>query len=85
MFSFLRGFFDGDGSITNHKYKGLDNRNLLPSAYQISIVGNFDCMLFIKEFLQKYNIKSSMIRDKRKYPHDFYQLIIVENSSIYLF
>ena len=85
MFSFLRGFFDGDGSITNHKYKGLDDKNLLPSAYQISIVGNFDCMLFIKEFLQKYNIKSSMIRDKRKYSHDFYQLIIVENSSIYLF
>lgn len=85
MFSFLRGFFDGDESITNHKYKSIDDRNLLPSSYQISIVGNFDCMLFIKEFLQKYNIKSSVIRDNRKYSHDFYQLIISDSSSIYLF
>lgn len=85
MFSFLRGFFDGDGSITNHKYKFSDNRNTLPSAYQISIVGNFSCMLFIKEFLQKHNIKSSMIKDKRKYSHDFYHLVVSENSSIYLF
>ena len=48
MFSFLRGFFDGDGSITNHKYKISDNRNLLPSAYQVSIVGTFYKRIFRK-------------------------------------
>lgn len=83
MFSFLRGFFDGDGAITNASHKNKQKSNL-PSSYCISFVGNYKCLKFIKDFIEKYNIKSSLIEDKREYSNSFYSLNISETSSIYL-
>lgn len=81
FFSYLRGYFDGDGSIT------IRNNNILPSNFRISICGNLETMMYFKNFLLKYNITSSLIEDKRtdKYTNKFYSIVINNTPSMYLF
>lgn len=50
---FIRGYFDGDGSITiNHTYKKTNKIN-----YKISIAGTNEMLTSIKNFLGKNNLK----------------------------
>jgi hypothetical protein len=57
---FLRGFFDGDGSIYSNTYK---NRR---EEFTISFSSNSFILSEIKEKLNKYNITSCKIRYRRK-------------------
>ena len=62
---FIRGYFDGDGSIIIKK--GLSH---LAHAYIISISGFKHNLEIIKSNLKKDNINVSFILDKRKYNSD---------------
>jgi len=74
---FLRGYFDGDGSIFNN--------GDLPSNYIVTVCGNKTTMTQIHDFLQAHGIKSSLIQDSRSYSDDFFNLTIHENKSKQLF
>lgn len=79
MWHFIRGFFDGDGSISKNKKS--DN----PSDYSMSFVGNKYTMSFIHDYLSNHNIKSSLLKCKEdNYANDFYQLTINNINSRYL-
>lgn len=56
--SFLRGFFDGDGSIYLNNYR----KN---KEYCVSFSGNYDVLSQLKLILLNYNISSSKIRFRR--------------------
>lgn len=75
----IRGYFDGDGTI----------RRSAQSDVEISISGYYNNMEKIQSFLEKHNIFSTFIEDKRKY-HDaetgiFGQLIIPNRYAKYAF
>lgn len=78
MWAYIRGYFDGDGSISCRKEK--DN---LPSSYEISICGNKSTISFLNNYFHRFGIKSYMRKDNRanKYSYDFYYLKIKENES----
>lgn len=82
MWHFLRGFFDGDGSIYH-----LKNCENTLSKWEISICGNKNTINIINNFLTKHNIKSNVYQDKRneKYSHEFYYLKIKANKEKYKF
>lgn len=71
--SFVRGYFDGDGSIDN--------------KYCVSFCGNLKTMEWFKEYLNRFGIKTCLMQDKRKdkYKHDFYTLSISNIKSTYIF
>lgn len=81
MWHFIRGYFDGDGSIC------FSGNKQIPSNYYISFCGNKETMIFINNFLQKHEIKSKIYQDKRldKYEDDFYYIKIFENKSKEIF
>lgn len=62
---YLRGYFDGDGSISLDKN---DNATL-------SYCGNQQTMCFFKEYFSKnYDINLCLLEDRRKYTNPFYTL-----------
>lgn len=68
---FVRGYFDGDGSLTvNHVYKGTNRIN-----YKISIAGTFEILTAIKTLLGKKDLK---LHNR----NSFYVLDIVGNKQI---
>lgn len=58
MPALIRGYFDGDGSITNNK-KIIDS--------EISIAGYYSNMVKIQNYLNSRNIYSTIVYDNRKY------------------
>lgn len=80
FFAFLRGYFDGDGTITKNNNKDL------PSSYSVSLCGNKFTMEYFKVFLEKYNIKTFVRQDTHlEYAKPFYTLGFNTSSDIYLF
>lgn len=82
MWHFLRGYFDGDGSIYYIK-----NSPEKLSNWYITYCGNEKTMIFFRNFLINNNINARLYKDNRpeKYTMDFYNLRIRENSSKKLF
>lgn len=80
MSHFLRGYFDGDGSISSTKmqYKK-------PSTYNVSIVGNKQTMVFFNKILNEADIESKLIQDRRKYNGEFYSLYFNNIKQKYKF
>lgn len=76
---FIRGYFDGDGSISVNKSN--NKKNNLPSHYTISISGNIPNLESIKKMLKKFDINSLIIKDKRnKYSKEnWYGNIVIGN------
>lgn len=69
LWHFLRGYFDGDGSISW-------NNNMILCRCAISFCGNKKTMLYIKTFLEDNKIKSCMTKDKRSIDNEFYGVSI---------
>jgi hypothetical protein len=61
MSHFIRGYFDGDGSISSSK------KDNLPSSTVISFSGYYDNMLKISKCLEQHYIFSNFNIDNRKY------------------
>lgn len=59
---FIRGYFDGDGSITI-----VNGGTKIPSKYMVSIVGFENNMLAIRDFLKRIDINMFVVYDKREY------------------
>ena len=82
---YIRGYFDGDGSI----YKHLSNTciNMTECNYNIAISGYIHNLSSIQNILNKYNITSNIIKDKREYngPNKFGQITIANIKSKYFF
>lgn len=77
MFDLIRGYIDGDGTI-----QYTNNRP------QVSIAGYYSNMNKLKMFLEKFNIYSTIIQDKREYtPNNnndtFVSLTFPNKTSIY--
>ena len=85
IFSFLRGYFDADGTVTisQSKYKDkIYERKYLRARY----CGNEFCMNLFKDTLLKFGIESNVTRcgiDKYSYP--FFQLSLKNQENIILF
>lgn len=77
MNHFLRGYFDGDGSI----YFRCNDADKL-SQYDITISGFVHNLEKIQNFLNKVNIKSIIILDKRKKHHGVYDFGSLTFSNI---
>lgn len=92
--AFIRGYFDGDGSITqNFSENNLHNVNITISGFK-------ENLKFFAEYLLTQNIEAIFIEDKREYKNNntfgyltfsdktnklkFLELIYPENISIYL-
>lgn len=76
--SFIRGYFDGDGCVTNLKHKSID----------VSITGYENNMNKIISFLNMNNIFASFIPDKREYGEGngrFGSLYFTNNTQRYCF
>ena len=70
MWHFIRGFFDGDGSIyvsRNYTY--------------IRFCGNDKVMNYLQTIFNQYDITSTLTEDKRKYNGKFYNMEIVSKAS----
>ena len=78
LFSLLTGHFDGDGSIMVEKEK-----THIPSAYSISIVGNYENMMIYSNILNLFNIENNVKEDNRidKYNDKFFYLTVATNAS----
>lgn len=63
---FLRGYFDGDGSINVSQNEGLK-----PSSFAVNISMPLDNAEWLQWYLYGLNISSSIQEDKRKYSHPF--------------
>lgn len=84
---FIRGYFDGDGCLSYF----VQNNKVKPKA---SLLGTYEFLLYIKDFLQSLNISSPNIHKVKDKQH--YELIIsipstmlfletiYENSNIFL-
>lgn len=66
-FDFLRGYFDGDGSIFKHLQTTC--KNITPCCYYICISGYVHNLLAMKEFLLNKGISCQITVDKRKKYH----------------
>lgn len=82
MWAYIRGYFDGDGSISCRKTK--ENT---PSSYEISICGNEKTMTYFNDYFHSFGVKSNIYLDNRKekYSDDFYYIKIKENKSKAIF
>lgn len=78
---FIRGYFDGDGSLT-YQYT---NRKKDKSKVTIStsIVGTLEFITKLKEILQKFDIEGSIYIDRKKYTNT-YNLYFSKNNSVKL-
>lgn len=78
MSHFIRGYFDGDGSI------GKNSKFDRCCDYTLSFCGNKNTMFFISNFLVSKGIENKVKQDKReKYTEDFYCIRIKKNKSKY--
>lgn len=81
---FLRGYFDGDGSISKR-----ENNNCETSRFTISIAGYRINMEKIQKYLEQLNILTTFIVDKRKNKYtqdnDFGSLTAPNRMAIYSF
>lgn len=73
MSHFIRGFFDGDGGFCTYS----SNKYQLVSGF----CGNYACMNFIKNYLNKYNIKFYLKQDNREYSFPFYYLRLTKHDD----
>lgn len=77
MPAFIRGYFDGDGSISFNE------------SISISIAGYKSNMIKLIDYLESKNILSSFVQDKRKYNHEnndeFGALVITNKNMAYSF
>jgi hypothetical protein len=78
IFHFIRGYFDGDGSISCSK-----KQYYKPSSYNITFTGNKDTMTYFKYLLSNYDIKGVLHKDTRK--GNTYDLHISNTKSKYKF
>ena len=76
MIHYLRGYFDGDGSIYY-----IDNKINTPSKWFIHYCGNKHTMEIFKSFFLKHDIEFKIYQDKREYTNDFYNLRLRKNSE----
>ena len=76
---FLRGYFDGDGSITNSE-KNLNK----PSYIHINIAMPLNNAKVLGEYLSSLNIFTKPTEDKREYKHSFCTLCFFWCEQIYL-
>lgn len=80
----IRGYFDGDGTITN--IKNIENSI---SKVEVSIAGFEKNMIKIQSYLESRNIFSVFVEDKRKYNHTtndrFGSLCMPNKTSVYCF
>lgn len=77
---FIRGYFDGDGSISISY-----NKFNSPSQYNISISGFEHNLLIIKNVLLENEIETIFVLDNRKYKYNFGQLVITNIKNKYKF
>ena len=83
LFDYIRGYFDGDGSIFKSLQKSC--KNITPCCYNISITGFVHNLKSIQEFLKENEINSQIIIDKRKTILEFGNLKFGSNKDKYLF
>lgn len=78
---FIRGYFDGDGSIySTPNVSG----NITLSSYRISITCNKNTSIWFKKILEKEGIECSIYKDYRdKYTDEIFSVIIRQCESIY--
>lgn len=85
---FIRGYFDGDGSIVFNKSK---SNFIKPCCFSVSIAGYKDNLLSINDILSDYDIELKFTADKRKNKYsesDKYQfgaLRTASNINLYKF
>ena len=65
IFDYLRGYFDGDGSIFKHLQTTC--KNITPCCYNITITGYIHNLKSIQNILLTYGIHTQITIDKRKY------------------
>lgn len=83
---FMKGYFDGDGTISGNKITAINRNN--PSQYLINIVGNEKTMNYFGDFLLNENINGfSVKQDLRedKYSHPFFGIYLNNSTSKYVF
>lgn len=80
LWHFIRGYFDGDGSISHKR-----DRGDVPSSYQVNIVGNKFLVGFISAYLKYNDINFTIAKDNRRYNGEFYCLFIGNIKSKYKF
>lgn len=80
MQAYLRGYFDGDGSITYKEEKPLTKTS-------VSIVGYESNMISIQKYLESKNIFSTIVADNREYNGEerFVSLVMTNLISKYAF
>lgn len=71
IFSFIQGYFEGDGCISKHtqifKHKTKNKIHIYKGTYyRIQILGTFNFLSKMKEILEKKDIKSIISKDKSK-------------------
>ena len=71
---FLRGYFDGDGSIT-------ETKDRLPSGIFISFVGAYNAMQIISNKLKELNIDNTLKEDNTKKYSDKFGIILFNGSN----
>lgn len=82
QFAFIRGFFDGDGGITNN----FSEKQLYKA--RVSIAGFHKNLKEFQKFLEKYKIQSMLTLDKRisNQEHgDFGHLVLKNKMDNYIF
>ena len=82
MWAFIRGYFDGDGSIYYSYSYNQQNFHNVPSKYIINFCGNKKTMYIFKDFFESKGIISKIYKDAHKnYSNEFYGLRIVDIES----
>ncbi len=75
MWHYVRGFFDGDGSI--YRSGGIRMSN-----WTIQFTCNKQVMLFLQNFFEKHNLKCNVFEDRKgKYTKDLYSVRIRANKD----
>lgn len=85
LLDYIRGYFDGDGSIFINKPKS--NINITPTCFYISISGYYHNLKSIQNMLLQYNIVAQITIDKRRYGgyNKFANLKFGANKDKYFF
>lgn len=79
LWHFIRGYFDGDGSIS------VQGEIHKPSNYQIAFVGNKHFIDWLSNIFNQTEISHTCRRDNRKYTDEFYYLTLSNMDSKYKF